>query len=75
MLLSTQVTSVLFLVQFNNFALTTGFYWSYNLLLKSPVLMHSWCDHATTMLYRFHNSHTKGTLKELWCLIKGVYLY
>ena len=27
------VTSVLFLVRFNNFALTIGFYWSYTLLL------------------------------------------
>ena len=27
------VTSVLFLVRFNNFALTMGFYWSYTLLL------------------------------------------
>ena len=42
MLLSVHVTSVLFLVQFNNFALTTSFYWSYTLLLKSPVLMRSW---------------------------------
>ena len=25
----------------SNFALTLGFYWSYALLLKSPVLMHS----------------------------------
>jgi len=32
---------ILFLEWFNNFALTTGFYWSYTLLLKSPVLMHS----------------------------------
>ena len=40
MLLSVHVTSVLFLVWFNNyFALTTGFYWSCTLLLKSPVLM------------------------------------
>jgi len=38
MLLSVHVTSVLFL---DDFALTTGFYWSYKLLLKSPVLMHS----------------------------------
>ena len=29
MLLSVYVTSVLFLVWFNNFALTMGFYWSY----------------------------------------------
>ena len=28
-------------VRFNNFALTAGFYWSYTLLLKSPVLMRS----------------------------------
>ena len=28
-------------VQFNNFALTAGFYWSYTLLLKSLVLVHS----------------------------------
>ena len=38
MLLSAHVISVLFLVQFDNFALTMGFYWSYTLLLKSPVL-------------------------------------
>ena len=25
------------------FALTTGFYWSYTLLLKSPILVRSWC--------------------------------
>ena len=42
MLLSGHVTSVLFLVWFNNFALTTGFYWSYTLLLKSPILKSSW---------------------------------
>ena len=30
MLLSMHVTSVLFLVQFDNFALTMGFYWNYN---------------------------------------------
>ena len=29
MLLSVHVTSVLFSAQFNNFALTMGFYWSY----------------------------------------------
>ena len=40
-MLSVHVTSVLFLVRFNNFALTVGFYWSYTLLLLSPVLMHS----------------------------------
>ena len=39
MLLSVHVTSVVFLVWFNNFALTTGFY--YTLLLKLPVLMRS----------------------------------
>jgi len=33
------MTSVLFLVQFNNFAPTTGFYWSSTLLLKSPALI------------------------------------
>jgi len=33
MLLSVHMTSVLFLVQFNNFGLTMGFYWSYTLLL------------------------------------------
>ena len=42
MLLSVHVTSVLFLVRFNNFTLTMGFYWSYTLLLQSPVLMRSW---------------------------------
>ena len=38
MLLSTHVT--------NSFALTTGFYWNYMLLLKLPVLMRSWHDNA-----------------------------
>ena len=28
-----------FLVWFNNFAQTTGFYWSYTLLLKLPILL------------------------------------
>ena len=32
MLLSAHVTSVLFLVWFNSFVLTTGFYWSYTSL-------------------------------------------
>ena len=47
MLLSAHVTSVLFLVQFNNFVLTICFFWSYTLLLKLPVLMCSW--HATRL--------------------------
>ena len=33
---------VLVLVQFNNFYRNTGFYWCYMLLLKPPILMHSW---------------------------------
>ena len=33
---------VLFLVRFNNFNWTTGFYWSYTCLLKQTNLMHSW---------------------------------
>ena len=33
--------SVLFLLRFNNFTLTRGFYWSYTLLLKLPVLIRS----------------------------------
>jgi len=41
MLLSAHVISVLFLVWFNNSALTMSFYWSYTLLVKSPVLMRS----------------------------------
>ena len=39
MLLSVHMTSVPILVWFNNFTLTTSFYWSYTLLLKSPFLM------------------------------------
>ena len=40
------------LVRFNNFTLTTDFYWSYTLLLKSPVPMCSWlwlllCSHCS----------------------------
>ena len=38
MLLSVDVTSVLFSVLAGNFVLTMGFYWSYTLLLQSPVL-------------------------------------
>ena len=38
MLLSVHMTSVLFLVWFNNFTLTMGFYWSYTFLLQSPFL-------------------------------------
>ena len=37
MLLSVHVTSVLFLVRFNNFVPTMGFYWSYTLLLWSSI--------------------------------------
>ena len=51
MLLSTHVTGCSFLVRFNNFnnfAWTTGFYWSYMLLLKPPVLMRSW-----TIVYKY----------------------
>ena len=51
MLLSVHVTSVLFLVQFNNLpGLHTDFYWSYTLLLKSPVLMRSCCQCLYTPL-------------------------
>ena len=51
MLLSVHVTSVLFLVQFNNLpGLHTDFYWSYTLLLKSPVLMCSCCQCLYTPL-------------------------
>ena len=42
MLLSVHVTSVLFLVQFNNFALTMGFYWSYILLCALAEEDHSY---------------------------------
>ena len=38
MLLSVHVTSVLFSVRFNNFALTMGFYWSYTLSSSCPFL-------------------------------------
>ena len=49
MLLSMHMTSVLFLVQFNNFALTTGFYWIYTLLLKLLVLTRSWTTHTLVL--------------------------
>ena len=55
MLLSTHVTSVLFLVRFNNFALTTGFYWSYTLLLKSPVLNCSWLTSVVSIKQWWHS--------------------
>ena len=41
MLPSVHVTRVLFIVLAGNSALTMGFYWSYTLLLQSPVLMRS----------------------------------
>ena len=51
MLLCVHVTSVLFLVLAGNSALTMDFYWSYTLLLKSPVLMRSWnSSHALLMM-------------------------
>ena len=56
-----------FVVRFNNFALTAGFYWSYTLLLKPPVLMHSWHLHAHTCtcervrLTFMKHSHQKTT--------------
>ena len=34
----------LFIVRFDNFDHTRRFYWSYTLLLKPPVLMHSWMN-------------------------------
>ena len=49
MLLSVHVTSVLFLVWVDNFALTTDFYWSYTLLLKLLVHMHSWTTHSLVL--------------------------
>ena len=59
MLLNMHVNGVLLLVQLNNFALTTGFYWSYTLLLDSPVLMWSWSSvqlHScrTRLVYTVH---------------------
>ena len=54
MLLSVHVTSVLFLVQFNNLpGLHMDFYWSYTLLLKSPVLMRSCCQCLYTLTFSF----------------------
>ena len=47
MLLSMHVTRVL--GRFNNFALTTGFYWSYTHLLKSPILM-CYCDYTLAVI-------------------------
>ena len=49
MLLSVHVTSVLFLVWVDNFALTTDFYWSYMLLLKLLVHMCSWTTHSLVL--------------------------
>ena len=43
------MTSALFLVRFNISVLTMGFfYWSYMLLLKSPILKCSWDHHMTS---------------------------
>ena len=56
MFLSVHVTRVLFLVLVGNFTLTMGFYWSYTLLLKSPVLMRSCsidCFQHTTLSLGF----------------------
>ena len=49
MLLSVHVTSVLFLVWVDNFALTTDFYWSYTLLLKLLVHMRSCTTHSLVL--------------------------
>ena len=56
MLLSTHMTSVLFLVWLNNFALTMAFCWSYTLLLKLPVVMLS-CFMYTYRFDRKNNPH------------------
>ena len=50
MLLSVHVTSVLFLVQFNNFTLTVGFYWSLTLVARSYALLIESCRPHTAYL-------------------------
>ena len=56
-LLSVHVTSVLFSVWFNNFALNTGFFWSFMLLLKvfhSYALMIHLIVHVPSVVQRFN---------------------
>ena len=52
-LLLTMLLGVLFSVWFNNFDWTTGFYWSYTLLLELPVLMSSWFELYDRMIFNF----------------------
>ena len=55
------VTGVLFLVQFNNFDQTTGFYWSYTLLLKPAFL----CTLAKLIQNYFSNLKINYTKTEI----------
>ena len=71
-LLSMDVTSVLFLVQFNNFALTAGFYWSYTLLLKLPVLM--WSSNVYVCAFACMHVHLHARARETLCVL-CVYAY
>ena len=62
MLLSVHMTSVLYLVWFNNFALTTGFYWSY---ISHPFLC------SLELLYNLlpRQHHCK---REIWATVLDV---
>ena len=67
MLLSVHVTSFLFLVWFNNFALTIGVITrSYS---KSPVLMRSWSVSYPPL------SHDEGSKATLFFTTASVYCY
>ena len=58
MLLSVHVSSVLFLVRFNNLALTMGFYWSYTLLLLVT------CSYAVLVVSILQHTVTPHSRKE-----------
>ena len=69
--------SVLFLVRFNNFDRTMGFYWSYTLLLKPPVLMYSCWYHQVVgsslnlhVIVRFANSLSTKWIRL--CLTRSI---
>ena len=76
MLVSVHVTSFLFLVWFNNSALTMDFYQSYTLLLQSPVLMRSWSRTSVFILcILFSTQMFYPSSTATFCIHQGISPY
>ena len=65
---------VLFLVQFNNFARTMGFYWSYTLLLLPLIFMRSCGSHSSVAQHRRLKPRPLTGLNS-WQLLALTFLY